>query len=200
MSEKHFDEEYYKKQSNIYSLLFQAYMDKYFLESVEHFKANIPPKTTGLINNAIFVVAHICELAKKDLALTLWKTYYDDSGDANTVKQLNRYLFMNHQIKYKIVETENIKRIRSTLSSLRHGFIAHNLMDNDGRELQVMDIISALEDIRKIFNDLCFNTIDSRVFQFVDEKVYSISFYEKLGLDPLLTSVFHLQDDIEKGE
>ena len=73
-------------------------------------------------------------------------------------------------------------------------------MDNDGRELQVMDIISALEDIRKIFNDLCFNTIDSRVFQFVDEKVYSISFYEKLGLDPLLTSVFHLQDDIEKGE
>lgn len=75
---KQIDEEYYERQSNIYSLLFRAYLDKFFLDSVDYFKSNIPAERSAEINNAVFAVSHICELTKNDLALTLWKAFYDD--------------------------------------------------------------------------------------------------------------------------
>ena len=183
---KPIDKDYYNRQSNIYSLLFQAYLDKNFLDSVDRFKSNLPKETTSEINNTIFVVAHICELAKRDLALTLWKAFYDDSNDANTVKKLNRYLFEHYGLKNKVVETENIKKIRPLIKAARHGFIAHNLMDDTGRTLQISDLLNALEDVRTIFNDLSLKTIDYRVYPLTDEQTYSISFYEKMGFDPLL--------------
>ena len=107
MDGKSTDDEYYRKQLNIYSLLVQAYMDKYILESVDYFKINLPKECTDELGNTILVIAHICDLAKTDLALTLWKVFYDNSDDANTIKRLNRYLYNHYGIKYKIKETEN---------------------------------------------------------------------------------------------
>ncbi len=195
------DEEYYKRQSNIYSLLFRAYLDKYFLDSVDYFKSNIPGERSAEINNAIFVVSHICELTKNDLALTLWKAFYDDSNDANTVKKMNRYLFDHYGFKYKVIETENIKKIRPLIKAARHGFIAHNLMDDTGRTLQITDLLNALEDVRTIFNDLSLKTIDYRVDPLTDAQTYSISFYEKMGFDPLLMSAIRdATNSAEEGD
>lgn len=198
---KQIDEEYYERQSNIYSLLFRAYLDKFFLDSVDYFKSNIPAERSAEINNAVFAVSHICELTKNDLALTLWKAFYDDSNDANTVKKMNRYLFGHYGFKYKVIETENIKKIRPLLKAARHGFIAHNLMDDTGRTLQITDLSNALEDVRTIFNDLTLKTIDYRVDPLTDAQTYSISFYEKMGFDPLLMSaIWDATNSAEEGD
>ena len=101
MCNKPKDEEYYQRQSNIGALLLQAYLDKYILESIDEFKLSISKETPSGIGNTIFMIAHICDLTKRDLALTLWKVFYDDSDDANTIKKLNRYLFAHYKIKYK---------------------------------------------------------------------------------------------------
>lgn len=194
------DEEYYQRQLNIYSLLFQAYLDKYVLDSVDYFKSNLLNENTADNGNAIFVIAHICDLAKRDFALTLWKVFYDDGNDANTVKKMNRYLHDNYGLKYKIAETENIKKIRTQIKDARHGFIAHNLMNDAGRKLKVSDLFSALEDVRKIFNDLSLKTIDNRATALSDVQIYSISYYEKMGLDQLLMGVLHTPNVVEEGE
>lgn len=111
---------------------------------------------------------------------------YDDSDDANTIKKLNRYLFAHYKIKYKIIETENVKKIRPLIRRARHGFIAHNLMEDSGRILQIQDLLNALEDIRVYFNDLSIEALDYRVSALTDAQVYSLSFYEKMGLDLML--------------
>ena len=183
MCNKPKDEEYYQRQSNIGALLLQAYLDKYILESIDEFKLSISKETPSGIGNTIFMIAHICDLTKRDLALTLWKVFYDDSDDANTIKKLNRYLFAHYKIKYKIVETENVKKIRPLISRARHGFIAHNLMEDSGRVLQIQDLLNALEDIRVYFNNLSMEALDYRVSTLTDARVYSLSFYEKMGLD-----------------
>ena len=183
MCNKPKDEEYYQRQSNIGALLLQAYLDKYILESIDEFKLSISKETPSGIGNTIFMIAHICDLTKRDLALTLWKVFYDDSDDANTIKKLNRYLFAHYKIKYKIVETENVKKIRPLISRARHGFIAHNLMEDSGRVLQIQDLLNALEDIRVYFNNLSMEALDYRVSALTDARVYSLSFYEKMGLD-----------------
>lgn len=186
MCNKPKDEEYYQRQSNIGALLIQAYLDKYILDSIDEFKLSISKETPPGIGNTIFMIAHICDLTKRDLALTLWKVFYDDSTDANTIKKLNRYLFAHYKIKYKIIETENVKKIRPLIIRARHGFIAHNLMEDSGRVLQILDLLNALEDIRLYFNDLSLETIDYRVSALTDAQVYSLSFYEKMGLDLML--------------
>ena len=183
MCNKPKDEEYYQRQSNIGALLLQAYLDKYILESIDEFKLSISKETPSGIGNTIFMIAHICDLTKRDLALTLWKVFYDNSDDANTIKKLNRYLFAHYKIKYKIVETENVKKIRPLISRARHGFIAHNLMEDSGRVLQIQDLLNALEDIRVYFNNLSMEALDYRVSALTDARVYSLSFYEKMGLD-----------------
>ena len=198
MSNKPVDGEYYKRQSNIYSLLFQAYLDKYFLDSVDYFKANLPKERTAEINNTVFVIAHICELAKKDMALTLWKVFYDDSPDANTVKALNRYLYAKYNIKHKLVETERIKKIRALIIAARHGFIAHNLLDDRGRALQISDLVNALQDIRTLFNDVSLRTIDDRAHPLTDAQIYSISFYEKVGFDLMFQGILQTPENCKE--
>ena len=106
----------------------------------------------------------------------------------------------NYGLKYKIAETENIKKIRTQIKDARHGFIAHNLMNDAGRELKVSDLFSALEDVRKIFNDLSLKTIDNRATALSDVQIYSISYYEKMGLDQLLMGVLHTPNVVEEGE
>lgn len=182
------DKEYFKRQSNIYALLFEAYLDKAFLDSVEMYKEEIPTEITEEIKDATFVLSHICELAKRDMALSLWKIYYDDSDDANTLKRLNRYLYSNYRVRYKIVETDNIKNARSILKKARNGFIAHNLMDDTGRVLQIADLFAAMQDIRCIFNDLCFKEVDSRAKELTDFDISSIVFCEKKGFNPMIMS------------
>lgn len=186
MSNKPKDEEYYQRQSNIRSLLIQAYLDKYILDSIDEFKLSVSKEASSGIGNTIFVIAHICDLTKRDLALTLWKVFYDDSDDANTIKRLKRYLFAHYRIKYRIRETENVKKIRPLIRRARHGFIAHNLMEDSGRVLQIQDLLNALEDIRLYFNDLSMEALDYRVSALTDAQVYSLSFFEKMGLDLML--------------
>lgn len=190
------DEEYYQRQSNIYSLLFQAYMDKYILDSVDFFKTNLPKERTADFGNTILVMAHICELAKNDFALTIWKVFYDNGGDANTVKGINGYLFRKYGIKYKLVETENIKKIRPLLYSARKNFIAHNLMDDSGRLLQISDLVNALQDIRSLFNAVSLKSIDYRVRLLTDAQVNSLSFYEKMGFDLMIHNFLNSYGDI----
>ena len=96
------DEEYYKRINNIYSLLVKAYMDKYILESIEHFKKekqDKQEKNSFFYNNTVFTLIHICELAKADLALELWKMYYDNKAQANTIKQLKNYLNSEYKLR-----------------------------------------------------------------------------------------------------
>ena len=184
------DEEYYKRINNIYSLLVKAYMDKYILESIEHFKKekqDKQEKNSFFYNNTVFTLIHICELAKADLALELWKMYYDNKAQANTIKQLKNYLNSEYKLRLKIVETQNIKDARKLVVDARHGFIAHNFMDSENVKVNIKDLLNALEDIRSTFNQMCLQEVDSRVQPLTDEMIYKLSYCAKTGLDlPLI--------------
>lgn len=200
MSQIAINDEYKNWHTNIYSLLFQAYLDKYLLDSIEKFKTDLSETRASHTNNAIFIIAHICNLTKMDLALIIWKIYYDNGNDAKTIKNLNSYLYKNHGIKYKIIETESIKKIRCPIKSARHGFIAHNLMRDEGRDLKIQDLLDVLEDIRIIFNALTLKSIDERVNFFTDEKTFILSFCEKTGFDPMLQNIIHRNKPMEGGD
>jgi len=192
------DDNYYKKYDNIHSLLFKAYTDKYILQSIDSIKSKLPQEANDITHRMVFVLAHICELVKSDLALTIWKVFYDNGNDANTVKSLNRYLFATYKYKYKIIETDNIKKIRPTINDARTGFIAHNLMDDTGRVLQTSDLFNALEDIRIIYNNLCIKDYDSRVEPLSNAELLHMIFAEKGGFDFPIMQILNSFENAER--
>lgn len=110
MSEKPTDEEYYQRYTNIYSLLFQAYMDKCVLDSANHLRENVLKRSIQELGNTIMVIDHVRELTKKDLTLVLWKIFFDDGRDANTVKSIKRYLSAKYDYKVKSKKQKTLKR------------------------------------------------------------------------------------------
>ena len=194
------DEEYYKRYINLFNLIRQAYLDEYFLNSIENFKDDLPHEINWDVHSYVFVVSHICELVKRDLALTLWKIFYDDNGKANTLKGLKKYLFTQYQKQIKYKETANIRNIRTQISAARNSFIAHNTLANTTLSLQCVDLINALHDIRLFFNMLCLPDIDSRVKPISETQIYNISFQEKFGFERMLKNALQQRKDVPQED
>lgn len=180
------DEEYYNRYVSLSYLILRAYLDVFFLDSIGNFKDSLPEKPEPTTPNPIIAVAHICELTKTDLALNLWKVFYDNNPKAITVKKLKDYLFRSCGWKVVKRDSPSIKKIESTIKTARNTFIAHNSVSPNGYDLRVDDLRAALDDIRAYFNELCSSDIDDRVNPLTDSLIYSLSFYEKLGFDVML--------------
>lgn len=189
------DEKYYKMQTNIYELLLRSYMDKYLFDSILKYKTKLLGKRPDGLENVDMALEHISVLVKSDMALRIWKGYFDGGKDACTVKSIKRYLFNTYHITPPVKDTDYIKKIEKPLRDARTNFIAHNLMDDDGRLPQISDLFKALEDIRKNFNSISLESIDWRVKPLEDAVVYKLCYCELLGFDLLLDEL--LEEDEE---
>ena len=72
------------------------------------------------------VISLLCELTKRDLALTVWKIYLDTNSKANMVKSLNNYLKskeINTNTKMRL--SPEVKSITNDLSNIRKEYLAH---------------------------------------------------------------------------
>ena len=56
--------------------------------------------------------------------------------------------------------------------------LAHNDIENSGIVLQVDELFNYLEDVRRVLNCLCHETIDNRVKPLADTDVFIISKYQ----------------------
>lgn len=83
------NEKYYRRYEDICSLILMAYHDLYLIQTIDEIK----PTHTSIGGSTLHVLSHICELAKADLALTIWKIFLDgNSNKANTLNTLNKRL------------------------------------------------------------------------------------------------------------
>lgn len=72
-------------------------------------------------------------------------------------------------------------------------------MSDDGRLLQIPDLVNALEDMRSLFNAVSLDSIDFRATPLTDEKIYGLCFYEMLGFEMMINEEFQAcgDDNIE---
>ena len=122
-----------------------------------------------------YVVGHICELLKADLALTIWKIYLDNDKKANTIKNLNNYICTAYS-KTK-VPTKLPKHYNESLENLceaRSQFIAHNDVSKCDTKVSMNELYNILDEIRKIYNSLCDKSIDNRVVHILDSDTYAL--------------------------
>ena len=183
------DEEYYQRHINIKALLYQAYCDKFFIESVDSFYSRSSEINSYVIPWAQRSISHICELAKRDLALTIYKIYFDNGKDTYTIKDLNSYLHSRYEESIKLEEKNNIEKLRLTIKDARNNYIAHDLTNVYKPVLIISDLFNALEDIRTLFNKLSIELYDSRVKPLTDTDVFLASVTEKAGWD-FMTNTF----------
>lgn len=195
------NEEYYNRHSGIRDVLVHACMDELFISTADHFQSTIENQTNGRVRNIVSVVAYICELAKKDLALSLWKVLHDNNKKASTIPKLNNYLFKELKVPVKSetgIDGDSDKKNRPSINSIkkktiplnnaRNWFIAHNQKDFDDLSIPVSDLVDALHDLIEVFNELTMAEIDVRVKPISDSDLFFMKVNERMGFDNMLVA------------
>ena len=83
--------EYSDRYTGILELLISGYYDSFMLQAIDE----IRPESKDYVGVSFKMLRHISELLKRDLALVIWRIYFDSDSKANTVRQLNGYLRKN---------------------------------------------------------------------------------------------------------
>lgn len=176
------DNEYYTRCEELYHLILKAYIDKSIIvateqESVKHLADN------SFESRKSDVLGHLIELAKNDLALTVWKIYCDNDNRANTLKHLNAYLNSKEICLHKKTKlSQKFDDLISELDAFRKKFLAHNDSGRTNVSLPLSELYLVLDEIRNIYNDLCSPFIDDRVQKIKDEDCYCIEINTALGM------------------
>lgn len=161
------DDVYFERCNELYHLILKAYIDKNLIKTIE-------VKRSKMEKN-FYVVGHVCELLKADLALTIWKIYLDNDKKANTIKNLNSYICTTYS-KTK-ASTKLPKHYNESLKNLceaRSQFIAHNDISKCDTKITMNELYKILDEIRKIYNALCNESIDDRVIPILDCDIYAL--------------------------
>lgn len=161
------DNQLFRNYNELCNLILCCYKDISILEAYEELqnKKNDMYKIVHQVSN------HFIVLVQKDLALTLWKIYYDTDPNANTVPKFRNTinkLLRDNDCECKQVKSENInKSIENKLKMLRRQFLAHVDMKRNDSRIDICELKELLDAIRKDFNRVC-EVID-------DDKFLSIS-------------------------
>ncbi len=170
------NEEYFKRYTGLYNLILKSYVDKYLLEAIKIYNYNMKQGKATLTKNGFYILDHICELIKCDLALIIWKIYIDNNPKANTIQHLNTFVHkegkgkrvsMSLAPQYGLI-CDNIKQVRST-------FLAHDDLQQKGNPIKMEDLFDILDELREKFNVLCDEMIDDRVRPITKGDVGAIS-------------------------
>lgn len=122
--------------------------------------------TFGNFNN------HCVLLLQKDLALTVWKIYFDTNPNANTVRKFRNsinLLLRKLNADGVQVKKESInKKFEKTMLNMRKQFLAHCDMTREDSRLEISSIKETLDTIRTEFNNVC-NAIDDENVKYISD-------------------------------
>ena len=182
---------YFRKYEELRCLLERAYVDIYSLEEIENYNKSAQNDGYFLTNSSFRVLGHISELLKTDLGLTICKVYTDD-GKVNTIKKLSTYI---HQNCSNIVDVSSLPKmglsqelckVESHLTKLRNSFLAHNDDKKTHTSIQLAEMVSVVEELRRKLNRLCFVDLDSRATEITDQNLQSIKLDVSFGLGMMI--------------
>ena len=180
-------EEYVERCGGVQNLLIKAYNDVYCLDTIVAYNESIQNAGKALPKCGNVALAHICELLKTDLGLSIWKLYYDTDRNSNTIRNLNRDLDINHHIDPAHLQlSREVKELKSALGKMRNKYLAHNGAEKTAVSIEISLLKRALEEIRGKYNSLCYSDIDKRVCPLTDSVLYRISFDISLGLGTMI--------------
>lgn len=161
------EEQLYRNYNELYSLISQCYKDISMLDGYK----KLQTKRTELYNMVPNISNHVVRLLQKDLALTIWKIYFDINPNANTIPKFRNDI--NNELRNSGNEHKQVKKEKlddgstSKLISMRKQFLAHADMTRNDSRIEISDLKDILDTICKEFNNVC-NVVD-------DERIVGIS-------------------------
>ena len=194
------NQEYYRRYEEIFEMLCQCYMDRYILAELENYNELVKRGDKALPKASLQVLIHCGNLAKTDLGLLLWKLT-DHKSSSNTIVTLNSYLRDEHGKQPNTTLSSKSRHIRDhELRSIRNHALAHNDLAKTGASIQISSLFEMLEDVRQVFNSLCYKDIDARVTALEDSHIYVLSFNTQVGLHLMIeNNCVPLSADNEKN-
>ena len=179
------NEEYYRRYEDICSLILMAYHDLYLIQTIDEIK----PTHTSIGGSTLHVLSHICELAKADLALTIWKIFLDgNSNKANTLNTLNSFLRTQCGIKSIMQNSLSCSSVEKDIRTIRKQMLAHNDVEKEPVKINIADMEKALFELRDKLNALCFPDVDERVCQIEDVNLNVLAYHIKWAFGLLIES------------
>ena len=144
---------------DICNVVGKAYQALAILSALDRIKSRINSN-----DHRFSIIKYLCESAKIDLALSIWKIYFDTDKDANTVKHLESFLRRNgYQIKGNTKLSSRSKKIEYKLNRMRNTYLAHLDKDQSQISIKIADLESVFLEIVEMVNSLCDKSIDDRV-------------------------------------
>lgn len=156
-------EQLFRNYNELYTLILSCYKHSSILEAYEQ----LQKKKSDLYNRVPHISNHFVLLVQKDLALTLWKIYYDKDSKSNTVPKFRNTineLLRNSDCKNKCVKREKInKSIEDKLTMLRKQYLAHVDMTRNDNRIEIRELKELLDIICREFNRICDVIDDDRI-------------------------------------
>lgn len=157
------EEQLFRNYMELYSLIEQCYKDISMLDGYKELQT----KRAEWDNIAPNISNHIVRLLQKDLALTIWKIYFDVNSNANTITKFRKAInneLRNSGNEHKRVNRENLdSSFTYKLSLMRKQFLAHTDMKRNDSRIEISDLKDILDTICKEFNNVCNVVNDERV-------------------------------------
>lgn len=161
------DKQLFRNYNELYELILCCYKDISVLKAYE----KLQNEKIDSYNIVSHISNHFVLLTQKDLALTLWKIYYDTDPNANTIPKFRNVinkLLRDSDCECKQVKQEKInKNTEDKLKMLRRQFLAHVDMERNNNRIEICELKELLDVICREFNRVC-DVID-------DDKIDNIS-------------------------
>lgn len=162
------DKQLFRNYNELYELILCCYNDVSILQEYD----KLQKEKRDWYNVAPNISNYFVRLVQKDLALTLWKIYYDTASNANTVSKFRNTinkLRMNDDCSYKPVKKEKTnKSTEDKLKVMRREFLAHADMKRNSSKIEICELTELLEAICREFNRVC-DVIDDDKFGSISE-------------------------------
>ena len=157
------EQQLFRNYNELYELILCCYKDVSILQEYD----KLQKEKSDLYNMALNISNHFVRLVQKDLALTLWKIYYDTNKNANTVSKFRNAinkLLQDSDREFKPVKKEKTnKSIENKLIMMRREFLAHADMKRDSSKIVICELKELLDLICSEFNRVCDVIDDNRI-------------------------------------
>lgn len=167
------NEQLFRNYNELYSLIEQCYKDISMLDGYKELQT----ERTEWYNTALNISNHIVRLLQKDLALTIWKIYFDVNPNANTIPKfrnaINQELQNSGNGDKKVKKEKLDNSFTSKITSMRMQFLAHTDMTRNDSRIEISDLKDILDTICKEFNNVCNVVDDERVRGISDKNIGS---------------------------
>lgn len=154
-------EKYVEWYEDLCSEIGRAYQDALIIQSIEE----LNKKNVNVNHPGYFIIYHLCELSKRDLALSLYKIWFDENSEER-IHNFNCFLHkeFNSQknIPLKLSVKDNSPLVHS-LKNIRDKYLAHLDSKRDETPVDVNALIQLLQEISEILNNIVDCTIDDRI-------------------------------------